>query len=211
MPGFTHKSVEDYINNLLPPRDRVLASMEELAKKDGVPIVGPAIGRLLYQLAKMVDARRIFELGSAIGYSTIWWARALPPDGKVYYTDGSRANAQKAERYIRDAGLIDRVEILIGDALESFDRVEGEFDIVFNDVDKHDYPRVFEKAAGRVRIGGLLVADNVLWSARVADVSVNDENTAAIRRFNEMLMSDPRYDSSIIPMRDGIGIGRRIR
>jgi caffeoyl-CoA O-methyltransferase len=211
MPGFTSKPVEDYIYNLLPERDSVLSSMEDLAEKNRIPIVGPAVGRLFYQLARLVNARRVFEMGSAIGYSTIWWARAVAPGGKVYYTDGSPANARQAEDYIRLAGVRDRVEILVGDALDLFDRIDGEFDIIFNDVDKHDYPRVFEKAAGRVRIGGLLVADNVLWSGRVADAKVNDADTAAIRRFNELLFSDGRYEPALIPLRDGIAIGMRVK
>ena len=169
MNGITLQSVEQYMYRLLPPRDAVLADMERVAEKNDVPIVGPAVGRLLYQLARFVNAGRVFEMGSAIGYSTIWWARGLRRGGKVYYTDGSSANAAQAEGYLQKAGVRDRVEILVGNALDLIDQVEGEFDIVFNDVDKHDYPEVFRKAAGRIRVGGLLVADNVLWSGRVAD------------------------------------------
>jgi len=196
---------------LLPPRDAVLADMERVAEKNDVPIVGPAVGRLLYQLARFVNAGRVFEMGSAIGYSTIWWARGLRRGGKVYYTDGSSANAAQAEGYLQKAGVRDRVEILVGNALDLIDQVEGEFDIVFNDVDKHDYPEVFRKAAGRIRVGGLLVADNVLWSGRVADAPVRDRDTTAIRSFNKMLFSDERFYSTIIPLRDGVAIGLRVQ
>ena len=211
MNGITLQSVEQYMYRLLPPRDAVLADMERVAEKNDVPIVGPAVGRLLYQLARFVNAGRVFEMGSAIGYSTIWWARGLRRGGKVYYTDGSSANAAQAEGYLQKAGVRDRVEILVGNALDLIDQVEGEFDIVFNDVDKHDYPEVFRKAAGRIRVGGLLVADNVLWSGRVADASVRDRDTTAIRSFNKMLFSDERFYSTIIPLRDGVAIGLRVQ
>jgi len=211
MNGITLQSVEQYMYRLLPPRDAVLADMERVAEKNDVPIVGPAVGRLLYQLARFVNAGRVFEMGSAIGYSTIWWARGVRRGGKVYYTDGSSANAAQAEGYLQKAGVRDRVEILVGNALDLIDQVEGEFDIVFNDVDKHDYPEVFRKAAGRIRVGGLLVADNVFWSGRVADASVRDRDTTAIRSFNKMLFSDERFYSTIIPLRDGVAIGLRVQ
>ncbi len=211
MNGITLQSVEQYMYRLLPPRDAVLADMERVAEKNEVPIVGPAVGRLLYQLARFVNAGRVFEMGSAIGYSTIWWAQGLRRGGKVYYTDGSSANAAQAEGYLQKAGVRDRVEILVGNALDLIDQVEGEFDIVFNDVDKHDYPEVFRKAAGRIRVGGLLVADNVFWSGRVADASVRDRDTTAIRSFNKMLFSDERFYSTIIPLRDGVAIGLRVQ
>jgi predicted O-methyltransferase YrrM len=211
MEPITIQSVEEYMYGLLPPRDAVLAEMEDVAKKDSVAIVGPAVGRLLYQLARSVNAGRVFEMGSAIGYSTIWWARAIKAGGKVYYTDGSSENAAKAEDYTKRAGVRDRIEILVGNSLDLIDQVEGDFDVVFNDVDKHYYPEVFRKAAGRVRVGGLLVTDNVLWSGRVADKSVKDRDTEGVRSFNKMLYADERYYSTIIPLRDGVAIGLRVR
>jgi len=210
MNGITLESVENYMRNLLPPRDPVMAEMDEFAKRHRVPIVGPMVGRFLYQLARFVDAARVFEMGSAIGYSTIWFASALKPGGKVYYTDGSQENAARAREYIKQAGVTDRVEILVGNALELIDRVEGEFDIVFNDVDKCDYPAVYRKAADRVRIGGLLLSDNVLWSGRVADAAVTDEYTEGVRSFNKLLYADRRYCPTILPLRDGVAVGLRV-
>jgi caffeoyl-CoA O-methyltransferase len=211
MNGITVESVEDYMRSLLPPRDPVVAEMEDFAKKNRVPIVGPMVGRFLHQLARFVDAERVFEMGSAIGYSTIWFARALKPGGKVYYTDGSQENASRARDYIKRAGVSDRIEILVGNALDLIDQVQGEFDVVFNDVDKDDYPAVYRKAANRVRIGGLFVSDNVLWSGRVADSSVKDKQTEGIRSFNKLLYADDRYYSTIMPIRDGVAVGLRVR
>jgi predicted O-methyltransferase YrrM len=211
MNGITVESVEDYMRSLLPPRDPVVAEMEDFAEKNRVPIVGPMVGRFLHQLARFVDAERVFEMGSAIGYSTIWFARALKPGGKVYYTDGSQENASRARDYIKRAGVSDRIEILVGNALDLIDQVQGEFDVVFNDVDKDDYPAVYRKAANRVRIGGLFVSDNVLWSGRVADSSVKDKQTEGIRSFNKLLYADDRYYSTIMPIRDGVAVGLRVR
>src|SRR5436309_14663979 len=112
MEPITTQPVEEYMYGLLPQRDAILAEMERVVVKDDVPIVGPAVGRLLYQLARFVNAGRVFEMGSAIGYSTIWWVRGVRRGGKVYYTDGSSANAAQAEGYLQKAGVRDRVEIL---------------------------------------------------------------------------------------------------
>jgi caffeoyl-CoA O-methyltransferase len=211
MNGITLPAIEQYMHGLLRPRDTILTEMEDIAAKDRVPIVGPAVGQLLYQLALTTKAERVFEMGSAIGYSTIWWARAIKPGGKVYYTDGSAENAAKARDYVQRAGVSDRVEILVGNSLELIDQVKGDFDIVFNDVDKHYYPDVYRKAADRVRVGGLLVTDNVLWSGRVTDRSVTDRDTEGVRMFNQMLYADERYCPAIIPLRDGVAIGLRVR
>src|SRR5207244_12204915 len=185
-------SIEDYMQNLIPARTSVLEEMELFAKENRVPIVGPLVGRVLYQLARLVDAGRIFEMGSAIGYSTIWFARAARPGGKVYYTDGSSANASKAKDYAQRAGVRDGIEILTGNSLDLIDQVEGEFDVIFNDVDKHYYPEVYRKASGRVRVVGLFITDNVLCSGRVADRCVTDDNTEGIGAFIKILFADDR-------------------
>jgi caffeoyl-CoA O-methyltransferase len=211
MEPITLHSVEEYMRGLIPPRDAVLEEMEEFADKHGVAIVGPLVGRILHQLARLVDASRVFEMGSAIGYSSIWFARAVRPGGKVYYTDGSSSNASKADDYTKRAGVRDRVELLTGNALDLIDQVKGEFDVIFNDVDKHYYPDVYRKAAGRVRVGGLFVTDNVLWSGRVADRRLKDQDTEGVRVFNKLLFADDRYYSTIIPLRDGVAIGLRVR
>jgi predicted O-methyltransferase YrrM len=184
--------------------------MEERASRDGIPIVGPVVGTLLSLLAKSIRAERIFELGSAIGYSTIWLARALPPGGKIYYSDGDPQNAKDAETAFKQAGVADRVEIRVGDALTRFDSVNGNFDFIFNDVDKHGYPDVYRKASGRVRIGGFFVTDNTLWSARVIDPSVRDADTEGVREFNRLLSSDPRFETTVLPLRDGIAVALRL-
>ena len=209
--AFMDKSVDRYLRDLVPGRDAVLSEIEALAAEKRIPIVGPAVGKFLEQMARTIGARRVFEMGSAVGYSTIWWARAVGPGGQVYYTDGSAANAVRATGYLQAAGLIDRVELLTGNALDLLDETDGEFDIVFNDVDKHYYPKVYERAAHRVRVGGLLVSDNALWGGSVADPDVNDADTEGVREFNRLLYGDSRYLTTISPIRDGVSVGLRVR
>ncbi len=205
MGGITNDAVENYLYSMLPERDPVLREIEEQAAKRKIPIVGPAVGRLFHVLAGMMGARRIFEMGSAIGYSTIWWARAVGDAGRVIYTDGDSKNADEARRYFERAGVADRIQIKVGDALELLSEEQGPFDVVFNDVDKEDYPRVFRLAVPRLRQGGLFVSDNVLWSGKVARANP-DERTRAILEFNRLLYASPDLYTTILPLRDGVSV-----
>jgi caffeoyl-CoA O-methyltransferase len=218
MQSFTEESVENYLYAMLPQRDPVLQEMERQAKERDIPIVGPAVGRLFYQYARLINARTVFEMGSAIGYSTIWWARAVGEGGKVHYTDGSRKNADEARRYFEQAGVADRIEVHTGDALELLSERKEQFDILFCDVDKHDYPRVFNMAAPRVRKGGLYLTDNTLWSGRVAYAAGNpgmpkpetDKYTEGVVELNRLLYSSPDWFTTIIPLRDGVAVALRL-
>jgi predicted O-methyltransferase YrrM len=207
VPGILEPQTEAYINSLLPARDAVLRKMERYAGKHKVPIVGPACARVLQQLALAIRARRVFEMGSAIGYSTLWLARAVGPRGKVFYTDGDQANAERAQSYLREAGLLERVEFMVGDALESLNATRGQFDLIFNDVSKSQYPEAFKLALPRVRAGGLFITDNVLWSGRVTRHAVSgDRDTAAIQKFNRLIYKSPALLTTIIPLRDGLAV-----
>jgi len=206
MGGITVPAVEDYLYSLLPARDEVLTGIEAEAAKRDIPIVGPAVGRILYQLAVMIGARRVFELGSAIGYSTIWWARAVGEHGRVIYTDGDRKKADEARRYFDRAGVAERITVKTGDALEILSEEKTEYDIIFNDVDKEDYPRVFKLVVPRLRKGGLFVTDNVLWSGKVAQKSPSEASTKAILEFNRLLYGSPDFFTTILPIRDGVAV-----
>ncbi len=198
--------VDDYLYSMLPKRDEVLAEMEDYATAHKVPIVGPAVARVLQQLALMINARTVFELGSAIGYSTIWWAQAVGDKGRVIYTDGDAKNAERARGYFKRAGVSSRVTLHTGDALEYLSEQKQEFDIIFNDVDKEDYPRVLRLVAPRLRKGGLFITDNVLWSGRVADKSATDARTKAILEFNRKLYDATEFYTTILPIRDGLAV-----
>jgi predicted O-methyltransferase YrrM len=210
MHGITTEPVEDYLYSLLPPRDELLSAMEAEATKLDIPIVGPLVGRVLQQLALTHKAKTVFELGSAIGYSTIWWARAVGEDGKVIYTDGDRKNADEARGYFERAGLENRITIKVGDALELLSEQKQAFDIIFCDVDKEDYPRALRLALPRLRKGGLLIADNVLWSGKVAQNKPPDSSTKSILEFNRLLYNSPELFTTILPIRDGLAVATKI-
>ena len=205
-----HADVESYLYSLLPVRDAVLEEMEAYAREHRIPIVGPAVGRLLYLLVKLAGARRIFELGSAIGYSTIWLARAAGEGAEVYYSDGSRSNARRAGQYLERAGVSHIARIAVGASPELLRATPGEFDLIFNDVDKHQYPEVFPLALSRLRRGGLLVADNTLWFGRVVRLRRPDRDTRGIQEFNRLTYSTAELHTVIIPLRDGVSVSLKL-
>jgi len=208
MPNIVENPVETYLYSLLPESPTVLKKIEAEAEKRTIPIVGPLVGRYFYQLALIHKAKRIFEMGSAIGYSTLWWAMALS-DGEVFYTDSSKENACEAAGYFAEMKLQDKIKIQIGDAGELLDKTPGEFDIIFCDIDKHGYPEAFKKAIPRLRKGGLLVTDNVLWSGRVAENNPN-EWTKAIQEYNRLCYDTPGVWTTILPLRDGVSVTLKI-
>jgi caffeoyl-CoA O-methyltransferase len=201
--------VEDYMNAILPKRDAVLAEMEALAKRRNIPIIGPACARVLYLMAKLINARRVFEMGSAIGYSTIWLARAVGPQGRVFYTDGDASNARSAREYASRAGVERRVEFLVGDALQLLQKTPGKFDIIFIDVDKHQYPAALKLALPRVRSDGLILTDNVLWSGKVTQ-RAKDADTRGVVEFNRAIYSSKQLFPVIVPLRDGVAVCQKI-
>jgi predicted O-methyltransferase YrrM len=212
MPGIIEPQVERYVDSLLPARDAVLREMERYAAEHHVPIVGPACSRVLLQLARAIRARRVFELGSAIGYSTLWLARAVGPRGTGFYTDNDPENARRAASYLRQGGVLGRVRILVGDALEMLKATSGQFDLIYNDVNKTGYPEVLRLALPRLRVGGLFITDNVLWYGRAArPASPGDAETRAIRQFNRLIYRSPKLFTTIIPLRDGLAVCERLR
>jgi predicted O-methyltransferase YrrM len=208
--NFTKPEVDRYMLDLLPERDPVLREMEQQAVPRDIPIVGPAVARVLYQYARLIGAKNVFEMGSAIGYSTIWWARAVGEGGQVYYTDGDKKNAAEASGYFKRAGVESRIRVQIGDALELLSEQKQEFDIIFNDVDKQDYPRVLHMVASRLRKGGLFITDNVLWSGRVTEKNPKEEWTRAIQEFNTRLYAMKEFFTTILPIRDGVAVAMKL-
>lgn len=204
--GITAGPVDDYLYSMLPKRDPVLAEMEDYATEHHIPIVGPAVARALQQLAMMITAKTVFELGSAIGYSTIWWARAVGEKGRVIYTDGDSKNVERARRYFDRAGVAKQITLHTGDALEFLSEQKQEFDVIFNDVDKEDYPRVLRLVVPRLRKGGLFITDNALWSGRVAQKDPADPETKAILEFNRQLYDLKDFFTTILPLRDGLAV-----
>jgi predicted O-methyltransferase YrrM len=164
---------------------------------------------VLFLLARVINARQVFEMGSAVGYSTIWLAKGVGENGVVYYTDTEQENARQAASYFKKAGVDKQVRLLIGDSINLIDTVEEDFDLIFNDVDKEQYPEAFVKAYPRLRRGGLLVSDNVLWYGRVAEEN-RGTATEAVREFNRLIYSKEDLFTTILPIRDGISISLRL-
>lgn len=210
MINLTDPAVEKYIYEILPERDPVLRDMEQQAQQRDIPIVGPAVASVLYQYARLINAKKVFELGSAIGYSTIWWARAVGDGGRVFYTDGDPKKAAEARGYFQRAGVEDRIHVGTGDALELLSEQKQQFDIIFNDVDKEDYPRVLHLVPDRLRRGGLFITDNVLWSGRVTEDKPEEASTRAIQEFNKRLYAMPEFFTTILPLRDGVSVSLKL-
>lgn len=199
-------AIDRYLHELANPRDPILREMEVLAAERNFPIIGPAVGQLLFVIARAVRARRVIELGSGFGYSAYWFARAMGPDSTVVLTEGDEQRAADAANFLERGGLSDRVRIEVGDGLEIIDRIGGEFDIVFNDIDKKDYPRVLDKAAAALRPGGLLICDNMLWFGTVLDDTADDPPARGIKELTRLLHESEEFDTALVPIRDGITI-----
>lgn len=204
----TDPDIERYMHDLLPPRDQVLAEMEAYAASRQIPIVGPAVARFLASMVMMTGAKRIFELGSAIGYSTIWFARAAGSNAEVHYSDGSEANAEQARRYFERVGVSSRIQVHVGDALTALASTSGSFDVIFNDVDKDGYPAVLDAVPDRIKTGGLFITDNTLWHASVLDPQ--DATAQAVCLFNQRLFNSPLFYTTQLPIRDGVSVAIRL-
>lgn len=210
-----HPAVERYLNELACHDDEpVLLEMEQLAKDNGFPIVGRLCGRYLEMIARSIGAKRIFELGSGYGYSGYWFSRATGPDAEIHLTDGDPKNETLAMDFLTRAGLAAPITYHVGDALESLSKTEGDFDIIYCDIDKAGYPDAWDAAKEKVRVGGYYMCDNMLWFGRVTgaeDVPERQEGaTAAIMKTNEMIASDRAWRSIINPTRDGVVTALRI-
>jgi predicted O-methyltransferase YrrM len=204
------QELEDYLHRITPPRDEVASEMEEIARERGFPIVGPLVGRLFFTLARSAGARRIFEMGSGYGYSTYWFARAAGEEGRVVHTDGSEENSRLARKLLGRAGLAGRVRFEVGDAREVLARHEGPFDLIFCDIDKEQYPDVPGLAVPRLRTGGLLVFDNMLWYGRVADADPERESTRGVVEATRRLYEREDLVTAVLPLRDGVSVSVKI-
>jgi len=209
--AFTQEDIDRYIYDLLPERDAVVQEIESYAAEHNTPIIGPAVARLLTLLVQVSGATRIFEMGSAIGYSTIWLARAAGPKAQVFYTDGDPANARRAQEYFRKAGVSKRIKVQVGNALDLVKKTPGKFDFIFNDVDKHQYPDALRAALPKLKRGGLFVTDNTLWSGKVAKPAPPDDKyTPGVQEFNRLVYSSKELFPVLIPLRDGVSVCRKL-
>ncbi len=205
--AITYDYIDDYLYRIAPPRDPLLEKMEEYADSHGVPIIGPLVGRFLYNLARASHSRRVLEIGTAIGYSGIWLGRAVAPErGSVTTIDRDPERVKIAGRNIAEAGLDRTVKVIEGDALEVLPTLKEEYDLVFLDSDKTVYPEAFKLSVGLLRKGGLFVADNALWGGDVAKGG-RSKDTQTMIRFNKQVSGFPGMSTVIVPLRDGVLLG----
>lgn len=203
--------VERYLASLNRQRDPVLDGVARAGAEQHLPIVDAEVGALLRVLAVAVGATRILEIGTAIGYSTIWLAGALPPGGMLFTMEINPERAREARANIARADLTDRVMVMIGDAQQLLAKVAGPFDLIFQDGDKRLYAPTLDRLVGLLRPGGLLVTDNALWDGEVvpgyaASPRRSAEDTRAIADYNERLNAHPLMMTSTVPLRDGVAI-----
>jgi len=200
-----------YLENLVPPRPAELAEMEETAKKLGFPIIGPACGQFCYLAARTLGARSVFELGSGFGYSTAWFAQAVRDNGGgvVHHVVWDEKLSKRAKQHLQALGLIEYVEFHIGEAVSALRETGGTFDLIFNDIDKHGYPASLPVIRDHLRPGGLMIVDNLLWHGGVLDPKDDSDDTKGVRELTRLVMSDPSWIASIVPLRDGMLIARK--
>lgn len=201
--------LNNYIDTLLPQRDKILKEMEAYAAQQNFPIVGPQVGRFLFQLAYLVKPANIFEMGSGFGYSAYWFCLGAP-QARVTLTDLSADNLVLAKNWFKEAKKDHQIEMKQGDAREIIGASAQNYDIIFIDVDKHEYPEAFSLALNKLRHGGVVITDNVLWYGKVVKKGEKDKDTAAVELCNKMLFQTPDIYSTIIPIRDGLGLTIKI-
>lgn len=208
-------AVEAYLASLNRTRDPLLEEIARQAREDGLPIVDAEVGLLLQVLATMIGARQVLELGTAVGYSGIWLARALPADGHLFTFEIDPARAAVAVDHFTRAGVRDRVHVMVGDAARLLTKVSGPFDLIFQDGDKPQYPVLLDRLIALLRPNGLLVTDNVLWDGEVVPGYVagperDPETTRTIAAFNERLAGDERLLTTVLPLRDGVAVSVKL-
>lgn len=205
-PELVSAQVHAYLDDLVPPRSGELAVMEAYAEEHGFPIIGPVAGQLCYQVARMIGAQRVFELGSGYGYSTAWFARAVAENGGgvVHHVVWDDKLSQMAQQHLHKLGYGEIVHYHVGEAVETLQQVEGSFDLIFNDIDKEGYPGSLPHIVEKLRPGGVLIIDNMLWSGRIFDSDDTSPSTKGVREVTELLTGSDEWIASLVPIRDGL-------
>jgi len=205
--------VVEYLNQLARHGDPVLTRLEAEAQAERFPIVGPPAGRFCYMVARMLGARRVFELGSGFGYSTIWFAKAVRDNGggEVYHTVWDEGLSARARRNVEEAGLSGIVRFHMGEAVAALRETQGPFDVIFNDIDKQGYPESLPLIKERLRPGGVLIIDNMLWHGAIFDANDHSAMTEGVREVTRLIHTDPDWAPSLVPIRDGLITACKLR
>lgn len=202
----------EYLTNLVPPRHPEMQKMEARAEKDGFPIIGPICGHMCYRITRGSNAHSVFELGSGYGYSTAWFARGVRENGggSVHHVVWDEKLSQEARQHLEAMGYSDLVTYTVGEAIQALSRAQGPFDLIFMDIDKQDYPKALPIIENKLKVGGTLLVDNMLWSGRIFDEKDTSPETQAIRELTGMVMNNDRWSASIIPVRDGLMVANKL-
>ncbi len=209
--GILHPEVRAWLGSLAVEEDPLVAALESYGRERGFPMVGRLSGRWCELLARMVGARRVFEFGSGYGYSAFFFARAVGPEGEVIGSEKDQHELDAHARLFAGHPLKARIDLRLGSAFEIFDATEGDFDVVFIDIHKAGYLQALEAAVPRLRPGGLLLADNVLWGGKVArEVEPGDESTATLQAFTRALYARPQLQPMILPVEDGLAVALKL-
>jgi predicted O-methyltransferase YrrM len=200
------EQLKTYLDSLVPERPEELQKMEAYAAEHNFPIIGPAAGYFCYQVARLIGARSVYELGSGYGYSTAWFAKAVKENGGgiVHHVVWDDDLSQKAGRHLTALGYADTVQYTVGEAVGALKANEGPFDLIFNDINKDGYPGSLPIIAEKLRPGGVLIIDNMLWSGQIFDDSDQSEATQAIREFTRLITTNPKWITTLAPIRDGL-------
>ena len=215
MGNITPPAIVDYLAGLRRDPHPQLAAIDREGRGEGLPLVYPDTGALLHTLARSCGAKRILEIGTAIGYSTLWMATALAADGAVITMEYDAARAARAREHFAAAGYGDRISVIVGDATRFLHKVSGPFDLIFQDSDKKLYEPMLDRLIELLRPGGLLVADNVLWNGEVipgyvAEKKYSEEDTAAIVSFSRRIADDSRLYTSYLQVGDGVSVSVKL-
>jgi caffeoyl-CoA O-methyltransferase len=203
--------INTYLEGLIPARPTEMQAMEAYAQKVNFPIIGPVCGYLCYQIARMIGARSVFEMGSGYGYSTAWFARAVMENGggKVHHVVWDENLSRDARQHLERMGYTSFIEYHVAEAIETLSQTPGTFDLIFNDIDKECYPESLPMIREKLRPGGVLIVDNLLWHGQVLEGNDNDPTTQGIRELTRHLTTDADWISSLIPIRDGMMLAFR--
>ena len=205
MPDILDAQLSQYLDALVPARQAELGEMERYAAEQDFPIVGPACAHICYQVTRMIGARRVFELGSGYGYSTAFFARGVMENGggDVHHVVWDEALSQKARGHLAALGLDSVVRYHVAEAVATLRETPGPFDLIFNDITKKDYPASLPVIADKLRPGGVLIVDNMLWNRRIFDAKEQSDDARGVREMTRLLQQ-PGWITSLVPIRDGL-------
>jgi predicted O-methyltransferase YrrM len=207
--------IERYLATLHAPVDALIEQVEREGRSSGLPLVQAPSGRFLRTMALAIGARHVLEIGTAIGYSALWMAGGLPPDGRLITIELDPARAEIARANIARAGRSEQISVIVGDAMRYLHKVAGPFDLIFQDSHKPLYEPMLDRLVALLRTGGVLVSDNVLWSGEVVEGYVNPPqrdpaDTEALRAYSRRLVADARLFTTVLPVGDGLAVSVKV-